>query len=168
MSTTFDALQKVQEKREAMRSANDKHGKSPWIIVALFSVVILSIIAANLYLFLIIKGYSADKSALSAKVDNMERTLSSTTKRLSVFSSDINKGVEQINADLDSLRANLQETNSRLLTRIERDRDAQKSALDNLAKTTDTLLSKLKSLEKEVKDLGTASIPVPVPAVTKK
>lgn len=159
MSSISEALQKVQEKREAVRSNGQKNGKVPLILGIFLVIILLALIAFNVRLFLIVKTYPTDKLAMSAKMSSLEELVNNNTKRLSVYSSDISKEIKQMSADLDTLRANLQEANSVLITRIESDRNTQKSALDNLAKTTDNLSSKLRALEKEIKDLRTASAP---------
>ncbi len=148
MSSILTKLNQIQKEREGRRNE-----KGAWIVFVVFFIVVLSLAAVNMHLFLLLKRYSAAQNTTSGKVTELSDTLNNNTQRLAVFSSDISKAMSDANRNFENIQKKIQEVDENIL-KLHSAQEAQQSGIDKITKNID-------SLQKRIATLETAPAPAP-------
>lgn len=147
MSRIIDALNKLEKERRKAGPGRREHAKTfnIWILGLVVTAMFFTILGFNLRLFTLMKNYESEKNQVLGKLSKIEDLLND-------YSQQLNNNYE-ITVKFNDTLVNLNNKVKDVFTMIqdlEKSKDSQSFAIENLTKAKDTLFNRLSSLEAKI------------------
>jgi len=118
------------------------------IIKILYFLFILSLMGINIWQFLVIRGLYSDKENTISSLNRIEKLLSENSQQVNSVGTE----VKRINSNLEAINTRV-EIETKKISELKKDNDAQEFAINNLKKSKDTLFNRVNSLEVNIDKL---------------
>ena len=113
-----------------------------WFFKVIIFLFVFLLGAINIWQFMIIKGLYSEKDSITSYLNRIERLLGENSNQINTVGSD----VKRMNSNLEALNTRI-EIETKKISGLQKDNDAQEFAINNLKKSKETLFNRVSVLE---------------------